>query len=131
MTTLIYEGKETSVTPARADQDLWLGVEDLGKATGWEIKPEGACRGEVCVVLPAGELERDGAFNLSGLGRLLGQHELHESAGDVRVFSRSTSQPAMGPGMASDFSLPDLDGRLHSLSEHAGKKVFLVSWASW
>ena len=32
---------------------------------------------------------------------------------------------------APDFSLPDLDGKMHSLSEHRGKKVLLVSWASW
>ena len=32
---------------------------------------------------------------------------------------------------APDFTLPDRTGRLHSLSEHRGKKVLLVSWASW
>ena len=31
---------------------------------------------------------------------------------------------------APDFALPDLDGRLHSLGEHRGKKVFLVAYAS-
>ena len=32
---------------------------------------------------------------------------------------------------APDFTLPDLDGRLHSLSGHRGKKVLLVAHASW
>jgi hypothetical protein len=32
---------------------------------------------------------------------------------------------------APDFSLPDLDGRRHSLAEHRGKKVLLVAYASW
>jgi hypothetical protein len=32
---------------------------------------------------------------------------------------------------APDFTLPDLEGRMHSLSQYRGKKVFLVSWASW
>lgn len=32
---------------------------------------------------------------------------------------------------APDFTLPDLDGRLHSLSEHRGAKVFLVAYGSW
>jgi len=32
---------------------------------------------------------------------------------------------------APDFALPDLDGRLHSLSEHRGQKVLLVAYASW
>jgi hypothetical protein len=32
---------------------------------------------------------------------------------------------------APDFTLPDLDGRRHTLSEHRGKKVLLVAYASW
>jgi AhpC/TSA family len=32
---------------------------------------------------------------------------------------------------APDFTLPDADGRLSSLSDHRGKKVFLVAYASW
>jgi hypothetical protein len=32
---------------------------------------------------------------------------------------------------APDFSLPDLEGRRHRLSEHRGKKVLLVAYASW
>jgi hypothetical protein len=32
---------------------------------------------------------------------------------------------------APDFALPDLSGREHRLSEHRGKKVFLIAYASW
>ena len=32
---------------------------------------------------------------------------------------------------APDFTLPDLDGRLHSLSHNRGRKVFLVAYGSW
>ena len=32
---------------------------------------------------------------------------------------------------APDFTLPDLDGRMHSLSQQRGKKVLLVAYASW
>jgi hypothetical protein len=32
---------------------------------------------------------------------------------------------------APDFALPDLEGRLHSLSSHRGRKVLLVAYASW
>ena len=30
-----------------------------------------------------------------------------------------------------DIRLPDLDGRLHSLSEHRGRKALLIAYASW
>ena len=33
--------------------------------------------------------------------------------------------------MAPDFTLPDLAGMPHTLSELRGKKVFLCTWASW
>ena len=32
---------------------------------------------------------------------------------------------------APDFTLPDIEGKLHSLSDYRGKKVFLATWASW
>jgi len=32
---------------------------------------------------------------------------------------------------APDFELPDLDGKMHRLSDYRGKKVLLAAWASW
>ena len=32
---------------------------------------------------------------------------------------------------APNFTLPDLDGKLHSLADFRGRKVLLVTWASW
>ena len=32
---------------------------------------------------------------------------------------------------APDFTLPDLDGRPHRLSEHRGRKVLMVAYGSW
>lgn len=32
---------------------------------------------------------------------------------------------------APDFTLPDLEGRPHSLAEQRGKKVLLVAYGSW
>ena len=32
---------------------------------------------------------------------------------------------------APDFALPDLAGNMHALSGQRGKKIFLVTWASW
>ena len=32
---------------------------------------------------------------------------------------------------APDFTLPDLAGQIHTLSDYRGKKVLLVAYASW
>ncbi|HIG40674.1 MAG TPA: redoxin domain-containing protein [Gammaproteobacteria bacterium] len=48
---------------------------------------------------------------------------LGESADDRTVQLQSLDAP--------DFTLPDVNGNLHSLSDYRGKKVYLCSWASW
>ena len=45
--------------------------------------------------------------------------------------SASARAKALGSLEAPDFTLPDLDGRPHSLSQQRGKKVLLVAYASW
>jgi len=40
-------------------------------------------------------------------------------------------QAALASLEAPDFALPDPTGRMHRLSDYRGKKVFLVTWASW
>ena len=116
--------------------DLWLPLDTLEARTGWELKPEGACRGEVCVPLPRGregEFARDGRFNIAGLARHLGQPVVRHTATSTWAIGESAEARAgaLQSLDAPDFTLPDLDGREHTLSDYRGKKVFLVSWASW
>ena len=53
--------------------------------------------------------------------------------GDVWVLSEGARerQAALASLEAPDFTLPDPSGRMHRLSDYRGKKVFLVTWASW
>lgn len=137
--TVIYKNRTAEMPGAVAEgDDLWLPVAELQAASGWELKPEGACLGDVCVPIPAGreqEFSRDGdrRFNLAALARLLGQPVVHDDARSVWAFGEAGSarRETLASLEAPDFTLPDLEGRLHSLSEHWGKKIFLVSWASW
>src|SRR5215510_16528776 len=53
--TIIYGDRPVSVAKATAEGDnLWLSLDDLRTTTGWELKPQGVCLGEVCVPIPAG-----------------------------------------------------------------------------
>lgn len=92
-------------------------------AIGWEAKPEGLCRGESCVPFPVTE----GRIDLAAFAERLGQPFACE--GDIWAFGEP--RRAAGSLLAPDFTLPDLDGDRHSLSQYRGKKVLLVSWASW
>jgi hypothetical protein len=76
---------------------------------------------------------RDHTVNLAALARLLEQPVLRDDA--HAIWCVSDAAPARRAAthslQAPDFTLPDLEGRLHSLADYRGKKVFLVSWASW
>ena len=137
--TLLYAERAPYAAAADAEgEELWMRADDLHAATGWELRPEGACRGDVCVPVPRGReaeflRERPARFNLAALARLLGQPVIHDDAHAVWSFGESAEarRSAMRSLGAPDFTLPDLDGRPHALADYRGRKVFLVFWASW
>ena len=138
-TTILYTEQPPYLAAATPDgEDLWLSVADLPAATGWELRPEGACRGDVCIPIPRGresEFVREGRarFNVAALARSLGQPLVHDNALGVWVFGEAARarREALESLQAPDFTLPDLDGRRHALADFRGHKIFLVSWASW
>src|SRR5215468_1717401 len=101
----------------------------------FDVATAGA-EGEVCVPLPRGresEFVRDEQVNVAALWRYLSQPVVHSDRGSVWVLAASGRDraAALRSLEAPDFTLPDPSGRLHSLSDYRGKKVFLVTWASW
>ena len=135
MATIITNGRTGSFA-AQAKADPWIALRELATETGWELKPEGACLDERCVPIPKGresEFIADGCFNMGALARHLGQPIAHDADSQAWVIGESAEARtgALQSLEAPDFTLPDLDGRMHSLSDYRGKKVFLVSWASW
>jgi hypothetical protein len=136
--TVIYGFEPYVATTARAHgDDLWLALEELEPASGWTYKPQGLCLGERCVPLPPARADEfvdgRGAFNLAAFARFLGQPVVHDEGGDVWVFGEAAQarRDALRSLQAPDFSLPDLDGVPHALADYRGKKVLLLSWASW
>ena len=132
--TIIDDGKSATV-PARVSGDtVRLSREALERATGWTLKPEGLCRGALCVPLrPGAALESAEGVDLAGVAAALGRPlalDTAERAAYLGVGAGDRSR-ALAALEAPDFTLPDLDGRLHSLREHRGKKVLLVAYASW
>jgi len=137
MVTLLTDGGEIDIAGAQGERDrLWLTEAELEAATGWALRPEGLCRGDVCAPIPpgrAGEFRREGRIDAAALWLHLGKPALHSDDGSVWALGEGAREraEALLSLTAPDFTLPDPSGRMHSLSEHRGKKVLLVSWASW
>jgi len=115
---------------------LWLEAKDFERISGFEFRPQGFCHGESCVPVPPArqdEFVSPGRFNLAALAGLLGQPVVADEEHGAWCFGEAAAERnrTLRSLDAPDFTLPDLDGRMHSLSEHRGKKVLLVSWASW
>jgi AhpC/TSA family len=133
MAVVIYGNTEVEVDGARwRDGDVWVPVSDLPAATGWEVKPEGVCAGETCVPAPPDASWADGdAFNLSAFARHVGVAEAADPDQELVAFVPDDRSGASASIAAPDFTLPDLDGRMHSLSDYRGQKVVLLTWASF
>lgn len=137
MAMLLTEDGDKAVPAARAaGERLWIDGAALEAATGWSLAPEGFCRSGMCVPLPPGreaEFVQGDQVDLAALWRHLGKPIVHDAAGEVWALGGSAEDraAALRSLEAPDFTLPDPAGRLHSLSDYRGKKVLLVSWASW
>jgi hypothetical protein len=132
--TIIDESRAVDVDADVVHGRVLLSPETVAEALGWTLRPEGFCRDDVCV--PVREDARvmvDGKVDLAGLADLLQRPialDLDERAAALAASSHDRGA-ALSTLEAPDFTLPDLDGRMHSLSAHRGKKVFLAVWASW
>jgi hypothetical protein len=93
------------------------------QATGWELKREGACRGDVCVPLHDRSLPE--------VARRLGMPLVHDEENGLWSLGPAVEEILSGGGAAPDFALPDLSGSVHRLSEQRGRKVLILAWAPW
>ena len=139
--TVIHDDQPLHFDRALAESNaLWLDAAELKRLAGWELKPEGMCRGELCVPIPPGRQsefasKRDGAsmLNFSALADLMSKPWAGDAKNRVWYFGAEAAERgnALRTLEAPDFELPDLDGKMHRLSDYRGRKVFLLAWASW
>ncbi len=137
---IVLTSDSTSDIAQRSDDThtLWVRVDQLAEATGWQLKPEGVCFGEICVPLFEAEREEWIAdaddwvwFCYSAFADKIGQKYVHDdgvwSLGSVPEVRRL----GLESGLAPDFEMTDRNGDTVRLSELRGRKVVLFSWASW
>lgn len=111
---------------------LEIDVAAYEEATGWHIRPEGACSGDVCVPLPDDARVDGGRLRLDVVAERLGAPLLHdEERGLYAIGPPTVSGRALTTADAPELELPDFNGNPFKLSSLRGQKVLLVAWASW
>ena len=130
--TLLHDGRSDEITVPDLARPT-IPAEALEETLGWDLQPEGLCRGVVCVPVDQSALVREGGLDLGVLAGALQRPLVTDEKHAVAALGASHHDrgEALTSLEAPDFTLPDLDGNLHSLSDQRGKKVLLVAYASW
>lgn len=132
--TLLEDGRATEVAAVVGAAGVRLAPDVVRASLGWELKPQGLCQGDACIPVRADhELRHADGVDLGVLASILGRPLAIDL--DARVACLGASAAERGAQLGSldapDFTLPDLHGRSHRLSDQRGRKVLLLAWASW
>ena len=100
----------------------------LSHINGFEVKPQGACRADVCIPITKTMLRGD-YFDLTAFARKIGQAVVAD--GGVWSFGEIQALGGLASRVAPDLAVPDRNGRSVHLSSFRGKKMLVVTWASW
>ncbi len=113
--------------------ELTVDPDAFEAATGWAIKPEGACKGEVCVPLPAEARTDDGRVDVTIVAAPLGMPLIADRERGIWGLGPDTAVTgrALTTAMAPELELPDAAGNPFRLSSLRGQKVMLLAWSSW
>ncbi len=108
---------------------LAIDADAFHTGTGWEIKPQGACKGEVCVPLASAT---GNGFDVAGAADRLGMAVVRDDEHGLWALGPSSvGGRALVTAAAPDLVLADLDGNDFHLSSLRGQKVLLVAWAPY
>jgi hypothetical protein len=132
--TLIDDGRVVEVPAHFSGDRARLRPADVETALGWELKPAGLCQGGVCIpVRDATDLVNHDGVDLAGLAHALDRPLALDVDERSAYLGAAAAQRAaqLASLQAPEFTLPDLSGRMHSLSDYRGNKVLLIAYASW
>jgi hypothetical protein len=104
-----------------------LPVAEFERQTGWKLKPEGACRGNLCVPMPA---PAGDAVDLRLVAERLDMPLLHDEEAGLWALGPAAG-PVLTDAAAPDFTLPDWRGDEFRLGSLRGSKVLILAWAPW
>jgi hypothetical protein len=110
---------------------LNLTPDELRAATGWEIKPEGACKDDVCVPLHGVDAAADGTLDVRAFAEHMGMPVAGDDAHGLYALGPRAGGKVLSSVELPPIVLPDFDGGAFDVASLRGRKVLLVAWASW
>jgi hypothetical protein len=134
--TVLYQGRTHKIESPGAGPQLLVRPDELENISGFELKPEGACLGELCYPLPEGVLvqqEGDQWFDLAAFADHIGQPYVADHEARVWSFAEipAKRESLLVDAMAPEFEITDRQGKVIRLADLKGKKALIVTWSSW
>jgi hypothetical protein len=103
---------------------------ELLERTGWELKPEGACKNDACVPMPDLAMH-DGKIDVADFAARMGMPVATDEKHRIFALGPQTSGHVLGSVEFPHIVLRDFDGNPFDLDTARGKKMLLVAWASY
>jgi hypothetical protein len=110
-------------------ESLQLDTAELAAQTGWELKPEGACKGDRCVPIPGGA--PDGVVDARVVAEWLSMALVADERHGLWALGPESGGRVLVSAQMPELELPDRHGRPFSLESLRGTRVVMVAWASW
>ncbi len=109
---------------------LTVSRSDFESRPGWQLKPEGACKGDICV--PLTDTPDGDSVDLTSLADQLNMPLVHDEAHGLWALGpESIGSRVLSTVQAPNLTLPTLDGDTFELNSLRGKKVILVAWSPY
>ena len=128
------DGRVSSLDALQKSGRVSLALTDFERLSGWSLKPEGLCKGAVCVPVINSQLLSDGmSIDLIEFSRIVNQNIVVDSQYRVAAFGEQAPSRAglMKSLDAPNFTLPDIHGKQVSFTDFNRRKRLLLAWSSW
>jgi hypothetical protein len=121
----------SSYAPRVILDSLRLTPSDIHRAIGWEIKPEGACKGDRCVPLRGLATAADGTVDVGVFARSMDMPLVGDDKHGLWSLGPCAGAKVLDSAALPEIRLANFDGDVFDMVSLRDRKVLLVAWASW